>query len=255
MRRPSLEQRLDQLPVRLEQRELQVGERAVTYGLLTPKTPPPAAGYPLIVGLHYGTTQEPGLSPYFGIGYVGQLVLPALQELDAVIIAPDAPEFSWAHPASEEAVLAIVAQVRKELTIDARRTLVTGFSMGGQGAWFFAATHPELFRTAIPMAASPLTTRVSSREELQAARAAMRASDDWTKPLLKMPIYVIHSRADETVTVETVEEAVRTLEGRGANVTLSIIDDIPHHLVPGFVASLAEAKPWIAKAWAAPVRA
>jgi predicted esterase len=83
----------------------------------------------------------------------------------------------------------------------------------------------------------------------------MRASDDWTKPLLKMPIYVIHSRADETVTVETVEEAVRTLEGRGANVTLSIIDDIPHHLVPGFVASLAEAKPWIAKAWAAPVRA
>jgi predicted peptidase len=255
MRRPTLAQRLDQLPVRLEQRELKVGERSVTYGVLSPKTPPPATGYPLIVALHYGTTQEPGLSPYFGIGYVGQLVLPALQDLEAVIIAPDAPEFSWAHPASEEAVLAIVAQVRKDLAIDARRTLVTGFSMGGQGAWFFAATHPELFRAAIPMAAAPLTTRVSSRADMSAARAAMAKSDDWTTPLLKTPLYVIHSRADETVTVETVEEAVRTLEGRGARVTLSLIDDIPHHLVPGFIESLSEARPWVLKAWAEPARA
>ena len=155
-----------------------------------------------------------------------------------MIVAPDAPEFSWAHPASEEAVLAIVAQVRKELSIDARRTLVTGFSMGGQGAWFFAATHPELFRAAIPMAAGPLTTRVSSRADLQAARAAMAKGDEWATPLLKTPLYVIHSRADQTVSVESVEEAVRTLEGRGARVTLSLIDDIPHNLVPGFIESL-----------------
>ena len=87
--------------VSMEQRELKVGERAVTYGLLTPKTPPPEAGYPLVVGLHFGTTQEPGLSPYFGVGYVGQLVFPALEALGAVIIAPDAPEFSWAHPTSK----------------------------------------------------------------------------------------------------------------------------------------------------------
>ena len=178
MRRSTLDQRLDQLPVRLEQRELKVGERAVTYGLLTPKTPPPASGYPLIVALHYGTTQEPGLSPYFGVGYVGQLVLPALQELEAVIVAPDAPEFSWAHPASEEAVLAIVAQVRKELSIDARRTLVTGFSMGGQGAWFFAATHPGVVPRRDSDGGRPADHAGQLARRLQAARAAMAKSDD-----------------------------------------------------------------------------
>jgi predicted peptidase len=250
VRRTAREQRLDQLPVRMDQRELRVGGRSVTYGTLVPKTPPAARGYPLIVGLHYGTTQEPGLSPYFGLGYVGQLVFPALEALGAVIVAPDAPEFSWAHPDSETAVLAIVEDVKKAHKIDARQTLVTGFSMGGQGAWFFAATHPELFRAAIPMSALPVTTRVRSRADVQAARKAMASSADWATPLLKMPLYVIHSKADETFPVESVEEAVQTLKGRGADVTLMLLDDVPHHMVPAFIDSLEAAVPWVRSIWA-----
>lgn len=249
MRRLTLEQRLDQMPVKMDQRELKVGDRSVTYGTLVPKTPPPEGGYPLIVGLHYGTTQEPGLSPYFGLGYVGQLVFPALENLNAVIVAPDAPESSWAHPASEEAVLAVVAQVKKDVPINAAHTLVTGFSMGGQGAWFFAATHPELFKAAIPMTALPLTTRASSKTELQAALSAVESSTDWATPLLRMPLYVIHSRADQTVPVGPVEKAVQTLKGRGGNVTLVLIDDIPHSMVSGFIEPLAGAVPWIRQVW------
>ena len=251
MRRPPLEQRLDQLPVRMDQRELKVGDRAVTYGTLVPKTPAPASGYPLIVGLHYGTTQEPGLAPYFGLGYVGQLVFPALQDLNAVIVAPDAPEASWAHPASEAAVLSIVAEARKDHAIDAARTLVTGFSMGGQGAWFFAATHPELFKAAIPMTAMPLTTRASSRAEVQAALAAVESGTEWVTPLLKTPLYVIHSRADQTVPAGPVERAVRAIDERGGTITLVLIDDIPHHLIPGFIEPLAGAIPWIRQVWKA----
>ncbi len=248
---PTLEQRLDQMPVKMDQRELKVGDRSVTYGTLVPKTPPPEGGYPLIVGLHYGTTQEPGLSPYFGLGYVGQLVFPALEDLNAVIIAPDAPEASWAHPDSEAAVLAMVAEVKRTQKVDSARTLVTGFSMGGQGAWFFAATHPELFTAAIPMAAMPVTTRARSREELRAAAAAVQSGTEWATPLLRMPLYVIHSKADQTVPVAPVEAAVQTLKGRGGNVTLALIDDIPHSLISGFVDPLAAAVPWIRQVWEA----
>lgn len=247
--RRSPEQRLDQMSVKMDQRELKVGDRSLTYGTLVPKSPPPDSGYPIIVGLHYGTTQEPGLSPYFGLGYVGQLVFPALEALGAVIVAPDAPEFSWAHPGSEAAVLAIVAQVKKDHEIDARRSLVTGFSMGGSGAWYLAATHPELFRAAIPMAALPVTTPVRSRAEAQAARRALDAGADWATPLLRMPLYVIHSRADETVPIEPLEQAVKTLKGRGADITTAFIDDVPHHLVPGFVDALEAAIPWIRGVW------
>ena len=227
-------QRLDQLPVRMEQHELLLDQGSVTYGALIPKTPAPPAGYPLIVALHYGTTQEPGLSPYFGLGYVGQLVLPALEGLNAVILAPDAPEASWAHPASEAAVLAVVADLRKRVAVDSRRTLVTGFSMGGSGAWFFAETHPELFRAAIPMAAAPRP-----------------ASDDpATFAAVKMPVYAIHSRADRTVPLDRVEAGVKALQGLGGNVTLTLIDDIAHNMIPGFIDPLAAAMPWVTKVWA-----
>jgi predicted peptidase len=249
MRRLTLEQRLDRMSVTMEQRELKAGARSVTYGTLVPKAPPPEGGYPLIVGLHYGTTQEPGLSPYFGLGYVGQLVFPALEPLNAVIVAPDAPEFSWAHPDSEAAVLAVVAQVKKDHAIDAKRTLVTGFSMGGSGAWYLGATHPELFRAAIPMAALPITTAVRTRAEAQAARKALDSGSEWATPLLRLPLYVIHSRADETVPIEPLEQAVQTLKGRGADVTTAILDDVPHHQVPGYIAALEGATPWIRGAW------
>ena len=249
MRRLTLRQRLDQMPVRMDQRELTVGGRSVTYGTLVPKIPPPAGGYPLIVGLHYGTMQEPGLSAYFGLGYLGQLVYPALQDLGAVIVAPDAPEFSWAHPDSEAAVLAVVETVRKEHRIDGRRTLVTGFSMGGQGAWFFGATHPDLFRCAIPMAALPVTTRIRSRDDATAMRKSLDAGTDWATPLLKTPLYVIHSRADETFPIEPLEEAVKAIKGRGGEVSLALIDEVPHHLVSAYGDALHDAIPWITGIW------
>ena len=78
MRRPSLDQRLDQLPVRMEQHELLVGSRFVTYGVLVPKTPAPAGRPPADRRAALRHPGGPGLSPYFGLGYVGQLVLPAL---------------------------------------------------------------------------------------------------------------------------------------------------------------------------------
>ena len=237
------------MPVRMDQRELKVGEQSITYGTLVPKADPPEAGFPLIVGLHYGTTQDPGLSPYFGLGYVGQLVYPALKDLGAVIVAPDAPEFSWAHPDSEAAVLAVVAEVKKELKIDTRRTLVTGFSMGGQGAWFYAATHGDLFRAAIPMSGLPITTRVRTKAEATAARQALESGSDWATPLLRMPLYVIQSRADELVPVAETEQVVQTLKGRGADVSLALIDDVPHHMVSGYIDALEAASPWIRSQW------
>ncbi|MGD9904576.1 MAG: dienelactone hydrolase family protein [Vicinamibacterales bacterium] len=235
MGRRTLHQRLDDLPVRMEQHELLVGSRFLTYGVLVPKTPVPPAGYPMIVALHYGTPEDPGLSPYFGLGYVGQLVLPALQDLNAVVIAPDAPEASWAHPGSVEAVLAVVADVKTRVRIDGRRTLVTGFSMGGGGAWFFAQTHPELFRAAIPMAAAP-----------------RRPDDDPAVPPapLKMPVYAIHSRADATVPFTRVESGAQALSAQGGDVTLRLLDDVAHHMIPGYVDALHEAMPWVLRIWA-----
>jgi predicted peptidase len=221
-----LRQRFADLPVRIEQREITVDGRGQTYGLLIPKGAPEDAGYPMIVGLHYASP-TPGLSPYFGLGYVGQIVLPALQELNAILVAPDCPDSTWTSSTSERLVTAVIAAVKKENRIDARRTLVTGFSMGGIGTWFFAEKHAELFRGAIPIAARPPAAE--------------------SKPA--MPVYVIHSRADQSQPFDVTERAVRALEQQGTNVTLVALDGVTHADLPGYIEPLAAAIPWIRKVW------
>ncbi len=220
------QQRFADLPVRIEQREITVDGRSCTYGMLVPKASADAAGYPLVVGLHY-SSPTPGLSPYFGLGFVGQLILPALQELNAILVAPDAPDATWTSEVSERLVLAVLAEVKKEFSADARRVLVAGFSMGGTGAWFLAAKHPELFRAAVIVAAPP------------------PASD--TKP--GVPVYVIHSRQDDVAPFAATEAAVRTLEQQGVKVTFAPVGGLTHRDASSYADALHAAIPWIRQIW------
>lgn len=222
------EQRFADLPVRIEQREIQVDGRGQTYGMLVPKAAPEPAGYPLILGLHY-SSPTPGLSPYFGLGFVGQLVLPALQELNAILVAPDAPEANWTGMTSDRLITAVLAEVKKEFKVDERRTLIAGFSMGGAGTWTFISRHPDMFRAAIAIAAAP------------------PAAD--AKPPQKLPVYVIHSQKDEVIPFDRIEIAMKALEEQDVNVTLAPVDDVSHHTPPAYIDTLAAAIPWIRRAW------
>ena len=221
-----LRQRFADLPVRIDQREITVDGRGQTFGTLTPKAPPDESGYPMIVGLHYASP-TPGLSPYFGLGYVGQIVLPALQDLNAILVAPDCPDTTWTSSASERLVSAVIDLVKKENKVDARRTILTGFSMGGIGTWHFAEKFPQLFRGGIPMAARP-------------------PADD-AKPAI--PMYVIHSRADQSQPFDATERAVKAMQERGVDVTLAAVDDVPHAMLTGYIDPLNAAIPWIRKVW------
>ena len=75
------------------------------------------------------------------------------------------------------------------------------------------------------------------------------AGADWATPLLRMPLYVIQSRADELVPVAETEQVVQTLKGRGAEVSMALIDDVPHHMVSGYIDALEAATPWIRSQW------
>ncbi|MGE0363816.1 MAG: hypothetical protein AB7H93_22735 [Vicinamibacterales bacterium] len=67
---------------------------------------------------------------------------------------------------------------------------------------------------------------------------------------MKMPVYAIHSRADRTVPVDRVDAGVKALQAQGGDVTLALIDDIAHNMIPGFIDPLAAAMPWVQKVWA-----
>lgn len=239
------------LPVEILYKSIDAGSETLTYTMAVPRLPPPPGGHPMVLALHYSMGPS-GAPTYFGLGFAGQLILPALLELNAVVVIPDAPAGTWASPKSERLVLAMLDAVQKEFVIDPRRTLVTGFSMGGNGAWYFAAKHPGRFRAAVPISSSPLVQAVETqKEEWASVEQALGDPDSaWAAQFGTVPLYVIHSHGDELLPFEQVERAVETLKRRGVDATLAPVDGIPHHQLPSYIEPLRDAIPWIRAAWA-----
>ena len=180
---------------------------------------------PLVLALHPG-----GRSVYYGSDFMQQVVELALREWEAIIVAPDVPSRRWADQVSERAVLALLDHVMAHRAIDRDRILVTGFSMGGRGTWFFATRHADLFTGAIPMAAS-------------------RGSDS-LDGLGTMPIHIIHSPDDEVVPYGPAEETAELLAERGHPVRLIRVGGLGHYNMGGYIEPLRMAGEWMKEQWA-----
>jgi predicted peptidase len=181
---------------------------------------------PLVLALHPGGERF----PYIGGTFMEQVVLPALYyELDAIVIAPDATGPSWADPATEQAVVALVRRIIVDWAIDTRRVMVTGFSMGGRGTWTLSARHPDLFTGAIVMAGATGGTPVAD--------------------LARMPTYVIHSREDDVVPFRPAEAVVRDLQQMNRSVAFDAIDGAGHFEMGAYVEPLQRGVRWLIDRW------
>jgi len=195
------------------------------YTLSIPEGYSGQAPVPLILSLHYGGT----VTPFFGRGLVVSLIEPALRELGAIIVGPDSAAGRWTNPTAEQHLLELLDYIAAHYNIDANKTLLTGYSMGGSGTWYLAPRHPERFRAALVMAGRP-------QEDSTAF--------DW-----QTPMYVLHSTADQVVPFESTEAAVEQLQARGAPIELVVVDGITHYEVPLYRAHLQAAIPWIQQVW------
>lgn len=195
------------------------------YTIAIPEGYTGAEAVPLVMALHYGGT----VTPFFGRGVLAGLIEPALRDLGAIIVAPDASSGTWASEAGEASVLHLMDEIEAEYNIDPARTLLTGYSMGGMGSWYIGGRNQERFTAVLPIAGRP-----------QADSTEM----DWL-----IPLYVIHSRDDELIDVGPTETAVTQLRFHGAEVELVIVAGISHYETNRFVEPLREAIPWIERVW------
>jgi len=202
------------------------GLGAITYGISVPNDYRPEQPRPLILALHPGGG---GGMAFYGSNFMRSIVLGPLGELRAIIVAPDCSARAWGDPKCDQAVMALLKKVQQEYTIDRRRVLVTGFSMGGRGTWFMASHHPDLFTAAIPMAAS--------------------TGDEPVDRLAKMPTYVIHSRDDERVPFEPAEKNARELEKLGRTIRFEELHGVGHFSMGGYTGALRRAGRWVEERW------
>lgn len=186
---------------------------------------PPLEGgrnVPLVVALHYGGE----VTPYYSMGFIRSLVVPGMKKLGAIIVAPDCPGDEWTDPISERSVLALTEYAVRHWPVDRRRIVVTGYSLGGIGAWFFASRHPEIFSAAVPVAGRPF------------------GDAD-----IRVPVYAINGRRDEVIDLEPTRRVIEALRARGSRAELIVVKGPTHYQTEGFVAPLKEAVAWLRDIW------
>jgi predicted peptidase len=192
----------------------------VRYAISIPANYSPSRPVPLILALHYG-----GSPISAGAGMLAALVKPALDELGAIIIAPDSLGGAWNTVENERAVNQLLEAAFNSYNVDRTKIVVTGFSMGGAGTWHFASKYPDRFSAAVPVAGRP-------------------TSGEW-----RVPVLAIHSRQDEVVPIGPAEARIAELQKAGVKADMIVVTGITHYETHRFVEPLRKAVPWIREIW------
>ena len=176
---------------------------------------------PLIIALHWaggGDTYKE---------FSTCLVEPGMADLDAYIIAPDGEYLLWTNQYNEDKIIKLVLLAKKFWNIDPKRIIVTGYSNGGIGSWFFADKHPELFNAAIPI-----------------------AGVYYAKNKINIPMYVIHGEKDELFKVKKTASFVALANKNGSDIRFVVNPNYSHKMACAYVDELKKAANWLVnKVW------
>jgi predicted peptidase len=177
---------------------------------------------PLIITLHGAAGGSPDAHKqtacYVETAYAG---------LNAIIISPNGYVNLWSEAVNQEQVLALVDLATKYLPVDKNKIVIEGYSNGGNGAWFFAETQPQIFSAAIPSASYYNTTNNSIGR------------------LIKIPVYAIHGEKDALFPVADVQRWVDATNASGSKVTLVIAPGLTHPEPCSYVNYMKGAAEWL----------
>ncbi|MEA3178298.1 MAG: hypothetical protein QOI59_1821 [Gammaproteobacteria bacterium] len=201
------------------------------YTVYVPRDWTPARHWPVIVALHGGGTYgNDGLTPTEGALAKAIRIHP--ERYPAIVVFPHAHAdgLGWQGP-NGEAALEEMRNAFAEFHGDPTRAYLTGFSAGGNGAWWLAYHYPGHFAAAVIVCGwvTSFTGRQSHIDYPPIAPAA--AGDTYTavaNGVGRLPIWLVHGDADETVSVEESRHMFAALQAAGDDVHLTELPGVDH---------------------------
>ncbi|MDC9007448.1 alpha/beta hydrolase-fold protein [Mycobacterium marinum] len=192
--------------------------RVQPYSVCLPSTYAPGRAMPLTLLLHslaLGQNQFASIDP--------RLLHEVCETRGSVVVTPLARGPStWYFGAGELDVWEVWARVAEQLGTDPNRTVVSGYSMGGYGAYKLGLTYPEVFAQAVVLAGPPtcgvrLVPNVDIPADFNLDSPCAREGDSWE--LLGnarwLPLVIAHGLLDELVPFPSVAEQVLELDRLG----------------------------------------
>ena len=147
----------------------------------------------------------------------------------AIVVFPQVPRDSlWVGTPADMAVAAL-QQTMREFHVDPKRVYLTGLSMGGNGTWYIAYRHPELFAAVVPICGW-----IRDFPQFRGSQPVVPGDSAQIMPLLvqklgKTPIWIFHGEVDQVVNVNGSREPAAALKTAGADVRYTELLGLNHN--------------------------
>ncbi len=144
----------------------------------------------------------------------------------------------WAGEMTEQAIEAL-DQTVKEFNGDENRLYLSGFSLGGYGAWQTALLYPDKFSAIVPISGRILPRlEKSSNEKSQISSEIISLAESknpyqlFAERIGKTPIWAFHGKEDKIVPINQVRKMIETLRSNGnKNVNFTEYENSGHVII------------------------
>lgn len=158
---------------------------------------------PLVVYLHGSGECGSGVNnnslPYF---------IKNGQDYDFVVVAPQLPSDDCGSGFYAKEVMEIIEIVMSKYPVDPKRTIITGFSLGGNGTYRMLKDYPNFFAAGIPIS----------------------ASTSYDENLTKTPIWAFHGKNDPYVSYHEEKKTMEKVISINPNSKYTLLDSMGHDI-------------------------
>lgn len=213
-------------------RAVTVGGVEYRYEVYVPRDYDPKRAWPIVLALHGGGEYgSDGIRPT--VGALAKAIRLHPDQFPAIVVFAQAHADgtpSW-QLKSGEAALAEVDETLSEFNGDSSRIYLTGYSAGGNGAWFLAYHHPDRFAALVAICGFVSDFTGKQSHVFYPGIVPASAPDRYAaiaQQLRSMPIWIFHGDADQNVSVEESRRMASALRAVGANVRYAELAGVDH---------------------------
>lgn len=134
------------------------------------------------------------------------------EDFPFIAVSPQCPLDSW-WPDHFDALDLLLDEICARYRVDPDRLYLTGLSMGGYGAWYYAALHPDRFAALVPICGGGMP---------------FFGFPERVVVLKNVPVWAFHGAKDDRVPLAESERLVKALKAAGGNVRFTVYPDAGH---------------------------